>query len=149
VLGCVRGEEVYPLADLPARHCLLVYPGFRISTAEAYERAGSELTTSSRSRKVNLFGVWSQYPVERWGPAENGFEEAAFAKWPELGRLKNQFIRAGAEAASLTGSGSAVYAIAASVSQLKQASVHVPRGWIMFRTRSLTRQEYWRRIVER
>jgi len=35
VLGCGRGEEVYPLSDLPPRKCLVVFPGFPVSTAEA------------------------------------------------------------------------------------------------------------------
>ena len=35
VLGCGRGEEVYPLTDLSARHCLIASPGFSVSTAEA------------------------------------------------------------------------------------------------------------------
>ncbi len=148
VLGCGRGEEVYPLTDLPARHCLVAYPGFKISTREAYEQASAELTRPSETRKVKLFGVWSQFPVERWGPAENGFEKTVFAKWPELGRLKNQFIRAGAETASLTGSGSAVYAVVESAFQLNELSARVPRGWVALRARPLPRQHYWRRVVE-
>jgi 4-diphosphocytidyl-2-C-methyl-D-erythritol kinase len=148
VLSCGRGEEVYPLADLPRRRCLLIYPGFRISTEEAYRKVDRELTTSKENRKVGVFGVWSQFPTERWGPAENSFEKAVFAKWPELGRLKGQLIRAGAETASLTGSGSAVYAIVESFSQLNHASEHIPHGWTVFRTQSLTRAQYWRRVVE-
>lgn len=142
VLGCGRGEEVYPLVGLPGRHCLLAHPGFSISTAEAYRGVDCELTTPPKTLKVNTFGVWSQFPVERWGPAENDFEKIVFAKWPELGRIKDQFIRAGAEAASLTGSGSALYAIFASARQLDRASRIVPRGWSVFRTHTLARNEY-------
>ncbi|MGH9378704.1 MAG: 4-(cytidine 5'-diphospho)-2-C-methyl-D-erythritol kinase [Terriglobia bacterium] len=149
VLGCGRGEEVYPLVDLPGRHCLVVHPGFAISTPEAYQEVGREagkLTSPAKNRRVNGFGVWSQFPLESWGPAENDFEKFVFAKWPDLGRVKRQFIRAGAETASLTGSGSAIYAVFVSARQLKQAAKTVPEGWSVFQARTLSRAEYHRRL---
>jgi 4-diphosphocytidyl-2-C-methyl-D-erythritol kinase len=174
VLGCGRGEEIYPLTDLSHRRCLVVYPGFKVSTAEAYRqldkaahRSGhhtphssqgsrtlrgstaptrSKLTKEVEARKVEVFGVWSQFPVEHWGPAENDFEKVVFAKWPELEQLKIQFIRAGAETASLTGSGSAIYAIFDSARQLSQAFGIVPPGWLVFRAQTLSRQQYRHRI---
>ena len=108
VLGCGRGEEIYPLPDLPPRKCLVVFPGFPISTAEAYREAGLRLTSKGKVRSINDVGAWPRFPLMNWGPVENDFERVAFAKWPELARLKRQLIRAGAETASLTGSGSAV-----------------------------------------
>ena len=50
VLGCGRGEEVYPLSDLPSRTCLVIFPGFSVSTADAYREAGLRLTEQAGSR---------------------------------------------------------------------------------------------------
>jgi 4-diphosphocytidyl-2-C-methyl-D-erythritol kinase len=152
VLGCGRGEEVYPLEDLPPRQCLLVFPGFTVSTAEAYQewgrgRLGFRLTSSREAHSMDTFGARSLFPPKHWGPAENDFEQVVFARWPELAKLKRQLIRAGAETASLTGSGSAVYAIFASARQLIRARELVPAGWQTFRTRTLPRREYRRAIV--
>jgi 4-diphosphocytidyl-2-C-methyl-D-erythritol kinase len=147
VLGCGRGEEVYPLDDLPRRHCLVVFPDFSVATAEAYQQAGLRLTKRSEPGKLGCFGVWSHVPVENWGPAENDFEQVVFAKWPELGRLKRQLIRAGAETALLTGSGSTVYAIFDSAPKMLSASKLVPATWQVFRTRTLSRPEYRRRLL--
>ena len=36
VLGLGRGEEVYPLPDLPATHCIVVAPGTGVSTPQAF-----------------------------------------------------------------------------------------------------------------
>jgi len=144
VLGCGRGEEVYPLADLAPRKCLVVHPGFPVSTPEAYRQLSLRLTRSKEDRKVEFFGVWPQLSLQEWGPAENDFESVVFAKWPELGDLKNQFIRAGAETASLTGSGSAVYAVFDSARKLIRASKGVSREWAVFQTRTLRRREYRR-----
>jgi len=151
VLGCGRGEEVYPLADLPGCSCLVAFPGFPVSTAATYQAVGRvlrfRLTRTPEVLSIDSFGARSPFPLEHWGPAENDFERVVFARWPELARLKRQFIRAGAETASLTGSGSAVYAIFASARQLKAALRFVPASWQAFRTRTLTRHAYLRAVT--
>ncbi len=153
VLGCGRGEEIYPLSDLPPRHCLVIFPGFQVSTAWAYaeaDRAAAlRLTEIAKSPNMKRFGAWSHFPLMNWGPAENDFEKVIFARWPELALLKRQLIRAGAESASLTGSGSAVFAVFDSARRLQRATSFVPRkaGWQMFRTRTLSRSEYGRLML--
>jgi 4-diphosphocytidyl-2-C-methyl-D-erythritol kinase len=149
VLGCGRGEEVYPLPDLPPRKCLVVFPGFPISTAEAYREAGLRLTSQGKVRSINNVGAWPQFPLMNWGPAENDFECVVFAKWPELARLKRHLIRAGAEIASLTGSGSAVFSVFESTRQLLHASKLIPKGWLKFRSRTLSRADYRRLLCGR
>jgi len=146
VLGCGRGEDVYPLSDLPSRACMVVFPGFSVSTAEAYRQAGLRLTEQARSTYIGRFGAWPQLPLMRWGSAENDFEPVVFARWPELARLKRRFIRAGAEVASLTGSGSSVYALFSSARQMARASKLIPKGWLAFRTRTLPRAGYHRKL---
>jgi len=149
VLGCGRGEEVYPLPDLPPRKCLVVFPGFPISTADAYREAGLRLTSPDKILSMENVGAWPQFPLLDWGPAENDFEPVVFAKWPELAQLKRHLIRAGAEIVSLTGSGSAVYAIFESSAQLLHASKLIPKGWLKFESRTLSRADYRRRLCGR
>jgi len=143
-LGVGRGEEVYPMLELPRRYCLIVFPGFSVSTPAAYREASLRLTRTHKERNTNSFGAWPHFSLEEWGPAENDFEPVVFARWPELADLKASLIRAGAEAASLTGSGSAVYAIFDSARKLKSALRFVPRKWRVFRTRTVSRAEYRR-----
>ena len=144
VLGCGRGEEVYPLCDLPPRRCLVLFPGFSVSTAEAYREASLRLTSQDKVNTMEKFGAWPQFPLLNWGPAENDFEHVVFARWPRLARLKRQLIRAGAEVASLTGSGSAIYSVFESARQMLCASKLIPKGWLLFRSRTLSRADYWR-----
>ena len=146
VLGCGRGEEIYPLTDLPARHCLIVFPGFSVSTAEAYAALGLRLTEQKENLKIGALGKRSPFPLETWGPAENDFEWFVFARWPELARVKRQLIRAGAETASLTGSGSALYAVFETAQQLNQAASRIPADWKVFTVRTLPRATYLRRL---
>ena len=140
--GCGRGEEVYPLADLPPRHCLVVFPGFPQSTRDAYAAIDSRLTEERAGRNIYSFGKWPQFPWEDWEAAENDFESVVFAKWPELSKLKRQLLRAGAEMASLTGSGTAVYAIFPSARKLALARDLLPKKWRSFATRTLSRSDF-------
>jgi 4-diphosphocytidyl-2-C-methyl-D-erythritol kinase len=148
VLGCGRGEEVYPLADLPSRDCLVAFPGFAVSTAAAYRAWSSPLTKKGKAPSMDFFGVWPHLPLMGWGPAENDFERVVFAKWPELARVKQRLIRAGAETVSLTGSGSALYALFLSARQLVHAWKLIPEGWRSFRTRTLSRARYQRMLYK-
>ena len=43
VLGRGRGEEVYPLPDLPTLDCLVVMPGVKVSTPQAFGRWDEEM----------------------------------------------------------------------------------------------------------
>ncbi len=146
VLGCGRGEEIYPLADLPARPCLIAFPGFGVSTAEAYQAIDLQLTSGAEKHRINSLGMRSPFPLEEWGPAENDFETFVFARWPELAKVKGRLIRAGAETASLTGSGSALYAVFASAQQINRAAKLIPADWQVHKVRTLPRAEYRRRI---
>ncbi len=150
-LGIGRGEEVYPLPDLPRRLCLIVFPGFNVSTTAAYREAGrvlrAELTKLPKGSNMFKFGAWPHFPHQEWGPAENDFERVVFARWPELARLKRQLFRAGAESASLTGSGSAVFGLFDSARNLTHAASLIPRSWQTYRTRTLSRPEYLRAVT--
>ena len=148
VLGCGRGEEVYPLSDLGPLACLVISPGFSVSTAEAYRDVDLRLTEHGGTAYIDSFGAWPHFPLMSWGPAENDFERVVFARWPELARLKRRLIRAGAEVASLTGSGSAVYALFSSRRQMARASQLIPTGWLAFSTRTLARADYHRKLFE-
>ena len=108
-LGLGRGEELYPLPDRPGKFVLLVTPDVHSSTAEAYQDLSETLTLVSLQNKLNSF------QQEVWQPAEavsvNDFEGVVFARHPEPGRIKSRLQSCGAAAASMTGSGSAVFGI--------------------------------------
>lgn len=148
VLGCGRGEDVFPLGDLAPRECLVIFPGFGMSTAVAYREASLQLTEPAKAGRIEVLGARPHFSLETWGPVENDFEKVVWARWPELARLKSQLIQAGAELASLTGSGSAVYAVFDSARKLHRALRIVPKAWQVFRSRTLRRDEYHRLIFD-
>ena len=177
VLGVGRGEEVYPLEDLPALDCVIVTPDIGISTPQAFadldtlrERAAKltaaptsdKLSWCSRALSAWLSGSSTGVPAKGGGDRaeallldlvhagiENDFESVVFPQHPELRLVKRALEREGAGYASLSGSGSAVYGLFRSREQARKAAKRLKaEGISAVATRTLTRREYWKRMIE-
>lgn len=107
MLGRGRGEVLteYDL-DLDGYEIQVLTPaGISVSTADAYRGI------VPKSPQMELSDVLTN-PVEEWnGLLVNDFEETVFAKYPELAAIKRSLYECGAVYASMSGSGSALFAI--------------------------------------
>lgn len=107
MIGEGRGEILteYPL-DLSAYDMKVLTPeGISVSTKDAYGGI------RPRIPEMSLRDVLAK-PVEEWdGSLVNGFEETVFAKYPELAAIKRSLYESGAVYASMSGSGSALFAL--------------------------------------
>lgn len=91
--------------DLSPYHIVVVKPPVHISTAEAYKHV------SIRTAQVDLRKA-IQLPVQEWKyHIKNDFEDGLFYRHMEIQALKAALYDAGALYASMSGSGSAVYAL--------------------------------------
>ena len=91
--------------DLSSYKLKFIFPELHISTAEAYEGV-----IPSQPKK-NLLDLINQ-PIEHWNAlVKNDFEVAAFTKYPELAKMKEQLYADGSIYASMTGSGSVIYGV--------------------------------------
>ena len=172
VLGVGRGEEVYPLADLPAVALVIVTPEVGVSTPQAFADwdAQAQLTRSRASDRLFEVGcalsAWlSDFGYPNTGASakggsrtgnllsglvrtgiENDFERVVFPQYPELRDIKGALERAGSSYASLSGSGSTLYGLFRSpVDAAKAASRLRKQGLKAVATSTLTRQQYWKR----
>lgn len=107
MIGEGRGEILteYPL-DLEGLDLQVLTPeGVSVSTKDAYSGIKPHLP------EVPLREALSR-PVEEWdGILVNDFEETVFAKYPELAAIKRSLYDSGAVYASMSGSGSALFAL--------------------------------------
>jgi 4-diphosphocytidyl-2-C-methyl-D-erythritol kinase len=212
VLGLGRGEEVYPLPDLPTVACVIATPEIAVSTPKAFadwdrlipqsspqrlEAAtpptliGTSKTralpgTRGRNREGKLTPsapsdrmILCSREISAWlsaGPGnigrrrsgvsargggraetlqldlvrtgiENDFEKVVFPQYPELRKVKSVLERAGAQYASLSGSGSAIYGLFASREKAAAAAKKLNKAGIpAVATTTLTRRQYWKRL---
>ena len=212
ILGVGRGEEVYPLPDLPPIPCVVALPEIAVSTPKAFAdwdslcgagapsassgqaparelaernsaRTGevarphtgsSKLTPPTHSDRMLEFSreisAWlSVVPIagrRRSGVSaigggraenllldlvrtgiENDFERVVFPKYPEMREVKRVLEQSGARYSSLSGSGSAIYALFDSKEKAAAAAKKLSRhGTHAVVTSTLTRQQYWKRL---
>lgn len=143
-LGLGRGEEIYPLVDLPPHYVVIVRPPFGVSTAEAYAWYDED-----RSEGVRENREFQQLPVpwpSRAAQMINDLEPPVIRRHQEINGLKTQLREAGASAAAMSGSGSAVFGLFRSRAVAERAVKPLSRnGAKAIVTRTLSRAEHERR----
>lgn len=143
-LGLGRGEEIYPLVDLPPHWIVIVRPPFGVSTAEAYAWYDEDRTAGVKEpRELQILPVpWPS----RAAQMVNDLEVPVVRRHPEIGSLKGALREAGAVASVMSGSGSAVYGLFRTRAAADRAVKPLSRaGSRALLTRTLTRAEYERR----
>jgi 4-diphosphocytidyl-2-C-methyl-D-erythritol kinase len=143
-LGLGRGEEIYPLVDLPPHWIVIIRPPFGVSTAEAYAWYDEDRTAGVKEpRELQILPV--PWPT-RAAQMINDLEPPVVRRHPEITTLKASLREAGAVAAAMSGSGSAVFGLFRSRTDAFRVARPFGRGGTRaFVTRTLTRAEYERR----
>jgi 4-diphosphocytidyl-2-C-methyl-D-erythritol kinase len=127
-LGVNKGDEIYPLADIPKQHLLIVSPkSIHVPTPDAYRWLKARplrLTKPAVNPKLSEFCAlcWSA----QGSGLSNDFERAVFRRHPRLDQIKRQLLQRGAAEASLAGSGSAVFGVFPSPAMARRAAVGFP-----------------------
>lgn len=99
-----RGEIMSPVkVDLEGYYMVLLNPGVKISTKEAYANCIPRIPEQSLPDIISR-------PVEEWkGAVVNDFEAYAVSRFPLIGELKSELYGSGAVFSLMTGSGSSVF----------------------------------------
>lgn len=144
VLGLGRGDDTYPLVDLPRTSVVIVRPPFGVATAEAYRWFDTERRRPSRegARRPPPAG-WPEWAAN----LQNDLEAPVAEHHPPIARIRQSLVEAGAVYAAMSGSGSAVFGLFERAEAAKRTVAHLARpGWLVTATRTLTRAEYARRL---
>lgn len=141
VLGLGRGDEVYPLIDAPPFFVVLLLDATRVATADAY-RWWDEDRNETPARPVE------KAPLGPWWPGSavavtNDFEPVVGRRMPAVLAAKRALLDAGAAAAALAGSGSAVFGLFRTRSSATRAArVLQGAGGMVLVTRTIGRREF-------
>ena len=112
------GEILTPLPPLPVKWFVVIVPPFGVSTRWAYRRFDELLSQTDAVGNFTLTnGHWPETEL-----FVNDLERAVIPAHPLIGELKAQLLQSGAEAALMSGSGSAVFGMFHNHSLAEQAA---------------------------
>lgn len=143
-LGLGRGDDIYPLTDMPRVYVVIVKPQFGVSTVEAYSWYDDETRRVKREPpRRPLPPNWPEWAIS----LRNDLEPAVSSHHPTIARIKHALIDAGAVLAMMSGSGSAVFGLFERAEAARRTARDLGRpGWQVVCTRTLTRAEYVRQM---
>ena len=142
--GVGRGDEVYPLAELPRHWAVIAVPPRRVSTAAAYRWMDHDVAATARRGRRSIGGTQRLPPVAGstldLTALVNDLERPVARRRPEIRVATRMLAGAGALTAAMTGSGSAVFGLFTRRASAVHAARVVRRaGWTVLVTRTLDR----------
>lgn len=143
-LGLGRGDDIYPLAELPRVNVVMIRPGFGVPTVEAYGWYDEDIRR--RPRRAIDREAPAGWPS--WSTSlRNDLEPAVTRHHPTIARIRQSLIDAGAIRAAMTGSGSTVFGLFERPEAARRTALDLARpGWTVLWTRTMGRREYLRKI---
>ncbi len=118
------GERLTPIPWNVPFHAVIVRPAFGLSTREGYARLGREPGAPPPGGRVPTLRTFSEVAAI----VRNDFEAAWSASFPEIGGIRRELASAGAVAAGLSGSGSAVFGLFTSEGAAREARGKLSAG---------------------
>ena len=150
-LGIGRGDEIYPLPDIPKLTLLVVSPkNIHVPTPDAYRWLKAPALTKARATpKLWKFCALCWSLPAAAGASESGlsndFEKPVFQRHPRLAQIKRALLQRGAAEASLAGSGSAVFGVFPSPAMARRAAVGF-QDEHTFVCETISRDRYLRKV---
>jgi len=145
-LGAGRGDELYPVDDAPKMSIVIIKPSFGVPTAQAYgwldtDRRHATSDADARFGEIDL--GWPSGPVA----LVNDLQGPVAVRHPAITEMIDALKRAGARAAAMTGSGSAVFGVFPSGVPRNALRALQRPDWLVILTRTSDRREAARRIL--
>lgn len=107
-LATGRGDELTHVSP-PGLWLILLVPGFKISTAQAYKSLG--LTKGPRGIKMMMIALRSGNASSIGKALYNRLEEAILPRYPVIGQIKDRLDRVGVAGCLMSGSGPAAFGL--------------------------------------
>jgi 4-diphosphocytidyl-2-C-methyl-D-erythritol kinase len=144
-LGTGLGTRITPLPEVSAEHLLIVTPGAKVATAEAYGALNVPALTKPLSDTILASSRGDEHFADSFPDAlHNDFERVIFGLKPEVERAKTALVLSGARAALMTGSGSSIFGIFENQEAQERAAgaLSAETDWRIFPCSTLSRAQY-------
>jgi len=131
------GDVLEPFTGLEPQSVVIVYPGFEVSTVWAYKNLNLTLTMKQKNHTVRWAKTGHLNAVDI---LFNDLESVTIPGYPEIGRVKEALVCAGAGGALMSGSGSSVFGLFSDARQAQAARAFLASGhgqWSVFCARML------------
>ena len=141
VLATGRGERIRRLASLERKWLVLALPGFGVKTPHAYRWWDGLSDREKRKNQRSLSRGWRR----RLDLLSNDLQVAVVEQHPAIAEMVERLRAAGAHAAAMSGSGSAVFGVFTSQADAIVARRRIRKaGWRTWVTQTISRSDYVR-----
>lgn len=138
--GSGRGDDLLPLADVRPFHVVIAKPAFGIQTSAAYGWFDEDGGMQDAPRSL---AAWPEALLS----VRNDLEPPVTRRHSGVAELVNRLEQAGALAAALSGSGSAVFGLFdSSAAAARAARASAAPGVSVLRAKTLSRRDYWKMV---
>ncbi len=131
-LGTGIGDKLAALTIPHDYWGVLIYPGFAVSTAWAYQNLNLNLTKSQKNHKLYSLTDYITNPGCWQDVLRNDLEDVVFEKFPELDHLRKQLATAGAFYSRMSGSGSSIFGLYTTRARAEEAFLGVGTSYQRF-----------------
>jgi 4-diphosphocytidyl-2-C-methyl-D-erythritol kinase len=125
-LGVGRGDEIYPLADLPRWWALIVVPPFGVSTSDAYAWWDSDGDGARPEAMERIDPRLERAWLVRLPVLSNDLEPPVARRHPVIAETLSVVRNQGAMVAAMSGSGSAVFGLFGTEAAARSAGRTLP-----------------------
>ncbi|MBS1797740.1 MAG: 4-(cytidine 5'-diphospho)-2-C-methyl-D-erythritol kinase [Acidobacteria bacterium] len=143
--GFGRGTKILPVRDVRHESMVIVTPAVEVSTAEAFIRLEAPYLTKEGAKSIlKICQIEAESFDLHQSELKNDFEKSVFRCEPEIERVKQRLLEAGADQALLSGSGASVFAIF-DKEETRQATLKAldnETNWRKFAVATISREEY-------
>lgn len=115
------GEELTKLPSMPHCYCLLVNPGFGVSTKQAYETIDAIPDLKHPDIERVISGLGRKDVLEVALAMGNVLEQAVIPEHPEIQKIKDRLKELGAMGAMMSGSGPTVFGLFERKEEMEEA----------------------------
>ncbi|MDQ3169656.1 MAG: 4-(cytidine 5'-diphospho)-2-C-methyl-D-erythritol kinase [Acidobacteriota bacterium] len=134
--GSGRGDDLLPLADIRPFHVVIAKPAFGVQTPAAYAWFDEDGGVQAASRAL---AAWPEALLS----VRNDLEPPVTRRHPEVAELVARLEQEGAEAAAMSGSGSAVFGLFSTPARAARAAkACTAAGASVIRAKTLGRKPY-------